>query len=233
MRVRPRDAAGLVVLQENPKSSDDPLVLLGQRHAQSRFMPNVFVFPGGCREPEDALPSGFPEALPRAAQGRVDGETRRRLAVYARTALRETLEETGFLLAAPPSANTARQQQAGSAGIWGSYAERGLVPHFSAMTLLARAITPAGSPLRFHSRFFLALGSHLEKVSESDGELQGIGWYPASRALKDMPLAGISRLILAEALLARENGAGHAAVLFRSVSEKRMIRCGGNCVGGA
>lgn len=222
MRVSPRDAAGLVILQPGPQGPGNPRVLLGKRHRRSRFMPNVFVFPGGRRDAADSIPSGYAETLSRHARGRVDLATRRDLAVYARTALRETLEETGYLLAAPEAAQPMHEAPA---GVWRRFAEQGLAPHFAGMTLLARAITPTASPIRFHTRFFLALGSRVEAAAESDGELEEVGWYPAAEALNEMPLAGISRQILAEALLARKNPAGYAPVLFRSIEDRLMIRC--------
>jgi 8-oxo-dGTP pyrophosphatase MutT (NUDIX family) len=188
----------------------------------------VFVFPGGSRDPADSAASGFAETLRPPAAGRVDRATRRRLAAYARTALRETLEETGTLLAAPEAMSGAEPGPAGPAeGIWRRYADRGLAPHFAGMTLLARAITPVDSPIRFHTRFFLALGSRVERVQEVDGELEQIGWYPAAEALNEMPLAGISRQILAEALLARRDPAAYPPPLFRSIKDSLMIRCTG------
>ncbi|MEX0921226.1 MAG: hypothetical protein WDZ84_00480 [Rhodovibrionaceae bacterium] len=230
MPVAPRDAAGLVVLQANPNTPGDPLVLLGKRHRRSRFMPNVFVFPGGRRDAADAAASGFQETLRLPQHGRIDRATRRSLAAYARTALRETLEETGYLLAAPePARPTARI----APGVWQRFAERNLTPHFAGMSLLARAITPVASPIRFHTRFFLALGSHLEPAAESDGELEDIGWYPATQALNEMPLAGISRQILVEALLARRDLAAYAPVLFRSIDDRLMLRCTAKAPAGA
>ena len=42
--VRPRDAASLVILRQRKGGTE---VLLGRRASRHRFMPNVFVFPGG------------------------------------------------------------------------------------------------------------------------------------------------------------------------------------------
>lgn len=224
MAVPPRDAAGLVILRDRRQAIGDPEVLLGRRHGRSRFMPDVFVFPGGRRDAADRAASGFAEPLTTPRGGCIDRATRRELAVYARTALRETLEETGYLLAAPESVEPAGPVPR---GIWQRYAERRLAPHFAGMTLLARAITPTQSPIRFHTRFFLALGSRLERAQDVDGELEEVGWYPAAQALNEMPLAGISRQILVEALLARRNAAAYAPVLFRSIRDRLMIRCAG------
>ena len=95
--VRPVDAAGLVLIRGRGEGAS---VLMGRRHRASRFMPDVYVFPGGRVERSDARPSGFPEPPPTAPEG-LDRATRRRLVVFARAALRETFEETGVLVADP------------------------------------------------------------------------------------------------------------------------------------
>ena len=55
-------------------------VLMVKRHSKARFMSNVYVFPGGCREPEDGA-----EAT---------------LGTFMRNAARELREETGVALTA-------------------------------------------------------------------------------------------------------------------------------------
>ena len=42
--VRPKDAATLLIVR---RGAGEPRVLMGQRSAQHKFMPNKFVFPGG------------------------------------------------------------------------------------------------------------------------------------------------------------------------------------------
>lgn len=201
-------------------------VLLGRRQPRSRFMPSVFVFPGGQRDREDALATGFPEPIAPPPAGRLDAATRKRLTVFARTALRETLEETGYLVASGEFAAKPRSSlpQSLPQGAWRHYAERGLAPDFAGLRLIARAITPAESPIRFHTRFFLSLGSSLTRLETMDGELEEVGWYRVSEAVNEMPLAGISRQILIEAQLARRTP-GYRPVLFRSIGASRMIRC--------
>src|ERR1700755_2534532 len=48
----PRDAATLMIID---RSGSEPKVLLGRRHANHKFMPGKFVFPGGRIEPLDRL----------------------------------------------------------------------------------------------------------------------------------------------------------------------------------
>ena len=56
--VKPRDAASLLIVR---KHRGEHQVLMGRRPAKDRFMPDVYVFPGGRVEPSDA-------ALPAATE---------------------------------------------------------------------------------------------------------------------------------------------------------------------
>ena len=49
--LRPRDAATLLVLDG---SGGDIKVLMGRRHERHKFMPGMFVFPGGRVDPQDS-----------------------------------------------------------------------------------------------------------------------------------------------------------------------------------
>ena len=84
--VRPRDAASLILLRGE---GDGLEVLVGRRSARAKFMPGVYVFPGGGIEAPDRLPwsveAGAESLAPRLRRG-------------ARAALRETWEEVGVLV---------------------------------------------------------------------------------------------------------------------------------------
>ena len=91
--VRPRDAAGLVLLRG---SGEEREILLGRRRRTARFLPGVYVFPGGGLELEDRRPSGFAERWHPLPEG-LDRATHRKAAALLRAAVRETLEETGVI----------------------------------------------------------------------------------------------------------------------------------------
>ncbi len=204
-------------------------------------MPGIYVFPGGRVGPEDRRPSGFAEPLPDLPPG-LDQATRQRLAEFARAALRETFEETGLLLgaeaaSAPPSldrihavdriavgdSNQPRSALGGEgAEVWNAFTAAGLHPGFAGMRLVARAITPTGSPVRFHTRFFLAEGAAAAGEIGGDGELESIHWAPLE-SLPELPMADITRLVLEEAL-AHRAGAGapdRPAPLFRWIGSRQ------------
>src|SRR5947209_2190802 len=108
--IRPKDAATLILVD---RSERVPKVLLGKRHARHKFMPGMFVFPGGG---VDAADKKMPVARP--LHHDVEVQLMKRLArpssakarAFALAAIRETFEETGLLLgvrtneinAAPP-----------------------------------------------------------------------------------------------------------------------------------
>ncbi len=200
--VRPVDSAGLLLIRD---ATGGPEVLLGRRRRTARAFPGEYVFPGGVVEPADARASGFPEPVPMPAGG-LDRTTRARLHVFARTALRECYEETGLLLETgdPPGD---RAEGPHGAPVWQAYADAGAVPAFAKLLLVARAITPVAYPMRFHSRFFLAVlraadlrpADHATPLA-GDGELEDLGWVPVSETGR-LPVADANALVLREALV--------------------------------
>src|SRR6516225_11158274 len=91
--VRPKDAATLILVD---RSGRIPKVLLGKRHARHKFMPGMFVFPGGRVDPADTK---MPIARPLHRD--VEAQLMKRLArpssakarAFALAAIRETFEE--------------------------------------------------------------------------------------------------------------------------------------------
>ena len=168
-------------------------VLLGRRRRTARFLPGIWVFPGGRLDPEDALPSGFEERFG-ALPGGLDADTRARGAALLRAALRETYEETGVLVGRPGRPAGAPRQP-----VWQSYAAAGIAPAFERPRLLARAITPTNSPIRFHTRFFLAEATDLAHGEPRDDELEEVAWI----LLRDTPgleMVDVTEFVLAQAL---------------------------------
>ena len=152
-------------------------VLLGRRRATARFLPGVYVYPGGRLDKEDCLPSGFEERFLDLPAG-LDRATTRLAPALLRAAIRETHEETG-LLVGKPGAPTG---PSGTAPIWQSYREAGLSPAFQAARLFVRAVTPTFSRIRFHTRFFIMDATGLAVGELRDGELEDVGWVPLGDA---------------------------------------------------
>ncbi len=171
--VRPVDAAGLVLLRQGKRGLE---VLLGRRHGRAGFLPDIYVFPGGRVEPQDAKGAQLPLAPAVMAQLAAGG--RRSPLALLRAALRETSEETGLSLAASA------------------------IP---GIDFVCRAITPRYSHRRFHTRFFLADGAYCEGSLKGDGELEDIGWRALDEAAH-LNLVDVTTFVLKEAVSRRQGG---------------------------
>ena len=142
-----------------------PEVLMGRRPARSRFAPDVFVFPGGAVDAADRTASPL-APLDEACANRT-GASPRLAQALAMAALRETAEETGVVLR----------------------------PDLSALRLLARAITPTSSPVRFHARFFVADAGQAEGEHAESAELSDLAYRPLDEALA-LPLFDVTEFVL-------------------------------------
>lgn len=194
--IRPRDAASLVLVDER---DGEPTILMGRRHARMSFVPDAFVFPGGKLDADDfvARPaSDLPASVNFGPKGRA----------LAMAAVRETFEETGLLLAAQGEVG------AETAESWAHFRQLGIAPRLDALSPLARAITPVGSPIRFHARFFTASADALTGTLAGSGELEDLAWYPLSEALK-LPIIDVTEFVLHE-IARRRRGEAHRVPLY-------------------
>ena len=168
--VRPVDAAGLVLLRQSAGGLE---VLLGRRHGKAGFLPDIYVFPGGRVEPDDAL--GEPVALAAGVLADLAATGRRGPSALLRAALREMTEETGLTLPAR------------------------VIPQID---FVCRAITPRYSHRRFHTRFFLADGTLCQGSLKGDGELEDLGWRTLEQAGR-LKLVDVTTFVLDEAVRRR------------------------------
>lgn len=205
--VEPRDAATLILID---RSDREPKVLLGRRHPSSKFMPGMFVFPGGRTEPLDRAMPAISELHP-DAEKKLLTRVKETPGGYARgfplAALRETAEETGLLIGVKRD-----EPPATPGGLWEEFAKSRIFPDLGELYFVARAITPPGRTRRFDSRFFTtdasAVAHRIEGVVGPDSELVELVWMPVSQAktLKDMPI--VTGVVLDE--LANRVAAGMA-----------------------
>ena len=181
---KPRHAASLVLVRQGQSG---PEVLMGRRPGKSAFAPDVFVFPGGKLDPADRLVKpalSLSQACIRLSAARPSVAN-----ALAVAALRETEEETGLTVA----------NAKGQSG-----------PDLSLLTLIARAITPTESPIRFHARFFqmdadMTVGAHA-----ATPELADLDYRPLAAALK-LPMFDITEAVLHHLA---DQGRSHAAFLY-------------------
>ena len=172
--LRPRDAASLVIVDLETPSY--PRVLMGRRHPKQDFMPDKFVFPGGGVIPSDSrlcVPDDLNPAdcnrLLKDMKGRSSPARARGLALCA---IRETFEETGFLV----GRRCAHPQKTRSP-VWCKYFAAGITPDLSSLTFIARAITPPRRTRRYDTRFFLASREQIvTNIGDGDGEFVETHW---------------------------------------------------------
>jgi 8-oxo-dGTP pyrophosphatase MutT (NUDIX family) len=128
----------VILLRRGGKHAERGLeILLVQRNPEARFMPGVWVFPGGAVDAEDG-----------------DGEEAHRTA-----AARELAEEAGIELASEE------------------------------LVAYSRWITPRVAPIRFDTRFYLALAPAHSPPEPDGSETVDAGWFGPQDAL-DMHRAG-------------------------------------------
>jgi 8-oxo-dGTP pyrophosphatase MutT (NUDIX family) len=209
-RQRPRDAATLILLRNGRE------VLMGRRAPGHVFMASKWVFPGGRVDRSDFTAASASELEPPSA-GRLGREVpARRARALALAAVRETFEETGLMLAraAPPRP---------VAGPWRDFRDAGALPDLSALTYIARAITPPGRTRRFDARFFTANADRLlhPDPTTGSGELEEIAWLSLEEA-RDLDLPAITRFILGE-LVERLANPQRPVPLIRMVRGRHVV----------
>ena len=221
--LRPRDASTLILID---RSKPAPQVLLGRRHHSHKFMPGMFVFPGGRVEADDKrMPAATP--LDPRVEARLLKEVRTPSAAKARglalAAIRETFEETGLLLGMRQTSSLT----APSSGPWAAFAKASVLPNLGEIHFIARAITPPRRPRRFDTRFF-AVDTEAIAVREDgkvgpDSELVELVWLPIEKA-KQLELPPITKAVLEELEARTAAGFSHdlPAPFYRMVHRRVM-----------
>ncbi|MFG1229530.1 NUDIX hydrolase [Xanthobacter wiegelii] len=221
--VRPSDAATLILIDRKGRK---PRVLMGRRHPKLKFLPGVFVFPGGRLEKAD-------KAMP--VFGCLDPDSERRLMAHvqrpslgrarglAAAAIREMYEETGLLVG---TKDCGAPESPGDD--WRAFEERGVFPDLSALTFVARAITPPRRPRRFDTRFFAADASavcdEVKGLVGEESELIDLAWLTFAETEKQ-ELPTITRVVLEELAARIDAGFGlRLAVPSYAMVRGRFVR---------
>jgi 8-oxo-dGTP pyrophosphatase MutT (NUDIX family) len=206
--VRARDAASLILLRG---AGRDLELLIGRRPMSVRFMPGVYVFPGGAVDAEDARPW----------QTEIDdGFFPPRLMRCARAALRETWEETGVFFGCAEAMSPTLLQSA--TPVAEAYAAAGVLPAFDRLRYIGRAITPARVFRRFNTRFFLGDGASVVGEPQATDELEDVRWHPIGRHPPE-PFRDVSQFMLARAIAVCSGNDSPPPPLFYTVAGKRRI----------
>jgi len=186
-----RDAASMIVWRDGPQGAE---VLMGRRSHRAAFLPEFFVFPGGRIDPADY--TVWPATqIDDTAINRMGVRRNKSLAIaLATTAVRETFEETGLLLAEKGDVGPVAHSD------WEYWKARGLAPALHNLNYFGRAITSPISPIRFHARFFIVNATALQGQLGGSGELSDLGFYPATTILEHMLIVDVTEFILKRVL---------------------------------
>lgn len=214
--VKPRHAATLIIVRRDAKN---PRLLMGRRNGGHSFMPGKWVFPGGRVDRGDfTAPSANELTAETAAKlsltlRHASPQLPRALALAA---IRETFEEAGLLLAKEAAPRP-------GAGPWRPFLEAGALPDLSALSYVARAITPPYRPKRFDARFFMAEAESLLSLDRRPdcGELDEIAWVDLDEALA-LDLPNITRFVVAE-IAERLGGAPRPIPFMRFLNGARRL----------
>ncbi len=221
--MRPKDAATLIVID---RAGNKPKLLLGKRHHTAAFMPAKYVFPGGRVDPADSkAPVGGPLDwhVEKNLMRNVVRPSVTKAQAFALTAIRETFEETGFLIGSPRG-----DRPLPPAGPWREFGRHGFYPDLSKLYLVARAITPPHYPRRFDARFFAvdanAIAYRVPGVVHNDAELVELKWLPIEDVF-ELELPDITRIVLHEIEARLSVGFRHdlPVPLFR-MRNRRFVR---------
>ena len=192
---KPKRSASLILID---RTGAVPRILLGRRSDTQKFMPNLYVFPGGKTDRQDHKMHAISELRDfdnyRLLRGLGANASAAKARSIALTAIRETYEETGLVLGA---VSQIAQKVAG----WSDFAKHGLAPQLACLRVIARAVTPPNYPHRYDTHFFAAfrdaaLHEGASRLRPSD-EIADPGWFTISEA-KQLALPSITLQILLE-----------------------------------
>jgi 8-oxo-dGTP pyrophosphatase MutT (NUDIX family) len=197
--VTPSPAATLALLRDRPDGEVETLLI--QRHGRSKFAAGDHVFPGGKIEADDvpADAERFCRGLTvETAAGRLGGDLGWRDALgYWVGAIREAFEEVGLLLACGRDgrfvrigpADEARYAtyrdacQSSNLAFFDMLRAESLTLATDGLAYFAHWITPEENPIRFDTRFFVAVAPP-EQAAVADGtEIVGVRWLTPDEAM--------------------------------------------------
>src|SRR5699024_486453 len=187
----PRDSATVVVLRDG---ADGVEAYLMRRQPTMSFAAGMYVFPGGSVDPRDGDASidwAGPDVTVWAERFGGDEAMARALVC---TAVRETYEEAGVLLAGPDEhtvvGDTDRwwhadreSLESGELSLAQMLTRRGLVLRADLLGGWAHWITTEFEPRRYSTRFFVAVLPAGQRVGGLSGEAARAAWMPVFQAV--------------------------------------------------
>ena len=198
MNVTPKDAATIIIIKNRNKKT---YVLMGKRPERSRFMPGVYVFPGGKLEKEDFLVNKFFNLESHISMKKTKTRSNKHTVALLLAAIRETSEETGLYL-------VEKKQYKNNLSVadnsWKEYFQKSYRPCTDKLVFFGRAITPAFLKIRFHARFFIAFCDDFAGDLKPNGELENLDWVLLKNAKKNK-IADVTEFMINEIIKLENN----------------------------
>ncbi len=193
--IRPKEAATLILIDGEPGNYS---IVMGRRHMRHKFMPGLFVFPGGRVDKTDgSIPTTdtlHPDIENKILCRMKGRPTTRRARALALAAIRETYEEAGLFIGSKGEFSSKYDD-------WSAFTDHSVAPRLQNLRLVARAITPPGRPRRFDTWFFAAftseIGARLPEGTGPSGELEDLHWLSFDAA-RNLELPAITKTIIGE-----------------------------------
>lgn len=180
--VLPKPSASVLLIRDGENGLE---VFMLKRNESLSFSPGFWVFPGGALDPDE-----------QQADMSQEDETK----AFQKAAIRETFEESRFLLANNidgQALSTKQYQEFLQAADWpdgfkehGDFSaqlgKQGLMPSFEQLHYLACWITPKQAKKRFLTRFFIATAPASQEGSCDGGETTASQWQDVGELSVEM-----------------------------------------------
>ncbi len=204
MSVKPKDAATVILMRNNPDPDGGGFeVLMVLRSSKSKFVPGLYVFPGGGLDEEDCLPevedlcAGMDRKLAVHTLDDISSPGKA-LGLWA-AGIRETFEEVGLLMAYTKEgsvipldsellkerfASRRRSLLDGKSDFYDIIRNEELTLATDRLHYFSHWITPRPSPIRYDVRFFVAEAPSNQSAIHDGIELTRHVWITPARALE-------------------------------------------------
>jgi len=190
----PKEAATVILLRNAADERRGPFeVLMVHRHPDSIFVPECYVFPGGCIDEGDCEPgfASYCRGRNEDAAFQLLGDMPTPALAFGAwiAAVRETFEETGILLTHSPLAveklPLLRQRLLGREKTFLELVrEENLLLAVDRLEYFAHWITPELLPYRYDVRFFVTEAPGNQTACPDGIELTGHAWVTPRHALE-------------------------------------------------
>lgn len=234
--VTPYPAATVTLVRDAPRGLE---VLMLQRSHSLKFMPGVYVFPGGALDAADSSPEmhALCAGLEDEAASLALGVERGGLAYWV-AAIREAFEEAGILLAYDASGGmvslngeAAERYSAHRSSLDERRGDFGAIVRDEGLRLAADRliyfghwITPTRAPRRYDTRFFLAVAPERQEARHDNHETIAHTWMRPQEALDLCARETLNLRFPTIKTLERFTQCATAAELVAALSATRVVR---------